>query len=264
MLFSILLMIHMCCATVGLLSGSLAMALPKGTSLHRLIGNAFFISMLAMSSSAAYMAAFMKPVMINVIVGLLTCYLVATAWRAGRRRDSATGFLDLVSFLFVLGVGTAGLMFGLIAKNSPDGMKDGMPAEVYFVFGTLALLCAASDFRLLRRGSLVGARRIARHLWRMSLALLIGMLSLYPGQGQLFPDSWRETNLLFVPHVLVAGSMLFWMARVAARRSVRTTEATPTFGRNEPATLTATGRLDAQPEEQHPHRSSTVHATAAQ
>lgn len=216
-----LLMIHVCCAVVGLLSGFLAMIFRKGSGLHRASGSFFFASMLGMSASAVYLATMVKPNMLNMTVGLLTFYLVATAWRAGRRRDMGTGLFDLGALLFVSAVATAGFSFGLEAARIPTGSRDGMPAPIYFIFGTVAFLCAVSDVRMLVRGELSGGRRIARHLWRMCLALLIATLSLYPGQGKLFPDWLRETNLLFVPHVLLTGSMIFWRLRVRSARRAR-------------------------------------------
>ncbi|HUF17206.1 MAG TPA: hypothetical protein VMS12_04085 [Thermoanaerobaculia bacterium] len=218
---TMLLMIHICGAVVGLLSGFLAMVFRKGSGLHRMAGNFFFVSMLGMSASAAYLAVFVKPNMLNMTVGLLTFYLVATAWRAARRSDHGTGPFDLGALLFVLIVATLGFSFGLEAVNSPTGSKNGMPAPIYFVLGSIAFLCAVADVRMLTRGDLRGGRRIARHLWRMCLALVIATLSLYPGQGQLFPDWLRQTNLLFVPHVLLLGPMMFWRLRVRSPRGIR-------------------------------------------
>lgn len=228
-----LLLLHICAAIVGLLSGYLSIALRKGSGLHRAAGSAFFVSMLLMSGSAAAIAVFMSPNMLNMTVGLLTFYLVTTAWWAGRRRDGATGGFDIAALLYVSAVALAGLGFGFEAANSPNGVKNGMPAAIYFVFGTIALLCAVSDTRMLVRGHLSGPRRIARHLWRMCLALLIATLSFYPGQAKLFPMWLRETNLLFTPHVLLIGSMIFWKVRVSfskareKRSAARTHEASP-------------------------------------
>lgn len=228
-----LLLLHICAAIVGLLSGYLSIGLRKGSGLHRAAGSTFFASMLLMSGSAAVIAVFMSPNMLNMTVGLLTFYLVTTAWRAGRRRDGATGGFDAGALLFVSAVALAGLSFGVEAASSPKGVKDGMPAAIYFVFGTIALLCAISDTRLLVRGHLSGSRRIARHLWRMCLALLIATLSFYPGQAKLFPMWLRDTNLLFTPHVLLIGSMIFWKVRVSfskareKRSAVSAHEASP-------------------------------------
>lgn len=218
MWLSTFVLIHVSCATVGLLSGFLAMAFRKGSGLHRAAGSIFFVSMLSMSASAAYMAAFLRPNMINVVVGLLTFYLVATAWRAARRSEGGTDLFDLGALGWVLVVGVAGVAFGFEAAGSPTGSKDGMPAAAYFVFGSVALLCALSDARMFIRGGLFGVHRIARHLWRMCSALLIAALSFYPGQARLFPASLRETNLLMAPHLLLLGAMIFWMVRIRSRK----------------------------------------------
>lgn len=215
---TMMLMIHICAAVVGLLSGFLAMIFRKSSGLHRVSGSFFFGSMLVMSASAVYLATQVKPNMLNMTVGLLTFYLVTTAWRAGRRREIVTGAFDLGALLFISIVATAGFSFGFEAAISPTGSKNGMPAPIYFVFGTVAFLCAVSDVRILVRRELSGGRRIARHLWRMCLALLIATLSLYPGQAKLFPDWLRQTNLLLVPHVLLIGSMVFWRLRVRSAR----------------------------------------------
>jgi uncharacterized membrane protein len=216
-----LLLLHICAAVIGLLSGFLAMALRKGSGWHGAAGNVFFVSMLTMTSSGAYLAAFHKPNMLNLVVALLTFYLVATAWRAARRRDGGTGTFDLGALLFILAVGVAGVAFGFEAANSPKGLKDGLPAAIYFVFGSIALLCAVSDIRMMVRGGVSGARRIARHLWRMSLALLIATVSFFPGQARQLPEWLRENSLLYVPHVLVIGSMVFWIYRVKFRKRVQ-------------------------------------------
>lgn len=64
------------------------------------------------------------------------------------------------------------------------------------------------------RGGITGGRRVARHLWRMGLALLIATMSLYPGQAKLFSKALRDTNLLFIPMLLLVASMIFWLFRV--------------------------------------------------
>ncbi len=211
-----LILVHVCAATVGLLSGFLAMSLRKGSGLHAAAGNVFFVSMLAMTSSAVYIAIFLHPVGLNLVVALLTLYLVSTAWRAARRRDGGTDMFDLCALLFIVGVGAAGIAFGIEAANSPT--QNGIPTPAYFIFGGIALLCGLSDIRMFRGGGAVGARRIERHLWRMSLALLIATFSFYPGQARLFPIWLRETNLLWIPDILLVGAMMFHGVRASRRR----------------------------------------------
>ena len=59
------------------------------------------------------------------------------------------------------------------SRAQPNRIKDEYPAAPCFVFGFLALLCAAGDVRMLLRGGVFGAHRIVRNLWRMCFALLI-------------------------------------------------------------------------------------------
>jgi len=221
-----LLLIHIAGATIGLLSGYMAMIFRKGSGLHGAAGTTFFVSMIAMSTTAAYVAAFERPVPINVVVALLTLYLVVTAWRAAKRRDGKPDALDVAAFLFVLADGVLGYAFGIAAANGAIA-RHGIPAPVYFVFGTVALLCAVSDLRMFKRGGAFGPRRVARHLWRMCLALLIATLSFYPGQAKLFPRWLRDTNLLMVPALLLIGAMLLHGLRNRRKRVAAVMAAIP-------------------------------------
>jgi uncharacterized damage-inducible protein DinB len=216
-----LTLIHVCGATLGLLSGYLAMVLRKGSGLHGAAGTVFFVSMISATSAGAYLAVFgLKPNSGNVMGSTLTFYLVATAWVTAKRRDGKPGLFDVGALLIALAIATAGARWGFEAANSQSGSKDGYASPFYFVFGSIALLFAASDVRMIVRGGVFGAKRIARHLWRMSFALLFATLSFYPGQGRLFPKWVRDTNLLYVPAVLLVGSMLLWLYRVSVRKRV--------------------------------------------
>ena len=218
---NVLLLTHISGAIVGLIAGALSMILRKGSSLHRLTGNIFVIAMVLMTTSAAYLAIFHKPVRINVVAAGLTFYLVGTGWLAGRRRDGQTGVLDRIGLALAVMVGLLGVASGFEAVRSPNGMLDKFPAAGYFVFGIIALLHASKDVTMLVRGGVTGGKRIARHLWRISFAYLITAGSFYPGQARIFPKEWRETGLLHAPWVLTIAAIVFWLIRVkwTSRRS---------------------------------------------
>jgi hypothetical protein len=214
MRYSPILMVHIGAAIVGLLAGYPALFFRKGSRLHRSAGNVFFVSMLIMSGSGTYMAAFVKPNMGNVFGGVLTFYLVATGWLTVMRKPGEAGLIEFGLLLVALTQGAGGLIYGWEAANSASGLKDGYPAAMYFVFGALALLFAAWDVRMLVRGGVSGAQRIGRHLWRMCFALLIAAASFFLGKQQHFPEAVRGTWLLNAPIILVAASMIFWLIRV--------------------------------------------------
>jgi hypothetical protein len=85
---------------------------------------------------------------------------------------------------------------------------------MYFFLGSLALLSAAGDVRMLARGGVFGVHRIARHLWRMCFSLFIATGSFCPGQQQVFPRWLRKTNVLFLPAILPLILLIFWLCRV--------------------------------------------------
>jgi len=214
-----LLLIHISGATIALFAGAMAVVFRKGSGWHAVSGNVFFVSMIAMTTSAAYIASTSRPNRLNFEVAVLTCYLVVTAWVAARRREGKTGLFDWAALLLVLADGVAGLTWGFMAVAR--GRLDHMPAAPFFIFGAVALWCASNDIRMLARGGVTGPRRVARHLWRMCLALLITGLSLYPGQAKLFSPALRNTNLLIAPQIMLIGFMLISLIRVTRAYRVR-------------------------------------------
>jgi hypothetical protein len=208
MRYSPILLLHICAGTVGLLSGAAAMTLRKGSRLHGIVGNVFFVSMLTMSSAGVYLAL-MKHQTTNVFGGLLTFYLVATAWTTARRGDGKTNFLDWVALLVATAVAAVIASFGVEALKSATGTKDGVSAEIYFMLSSVALLCAAGDLRMLLRGGLFGVQRIARHLWRMCFALYIASASVFLARAQIFPVFLRKTHVTFLIGFLPLPLMIF-------------------------------------------------------
>jgi len=206
-----LLLIHICAATIGLLSGSVALFSRKGSRLHRQSGSVFFVSMLCMSASAACLAL-VKSQTINLFVGVLTFYMVATAWLTVRRREGETGLLEFGLMLLALADGAGAISFGLHLANGATHADDGPGG--YYVFGSIALLAAALDMRMLVGGGVSGAHRIARHLWRMCFALLITVISFFLGKERLFPGAVIKMHLNYVPILIVAAVMIYWLCRV--------------------------------------------------
>ena len=51
-----LVVLHICMGSLALLSGAAALSFRKGERLHRGFGNVFFVSMLGMSASGAFLA----------------------------------------------------------------------------------------------------------------------------------------------------------------------------------------------------------------
>ena len=213
---SLLLLFHITAGGFGLIFGATALFSRKGAWLHRAAGSVFFIAMLLMSASGA-LYAIVKPAAayLNVVVATVTFYLVLTSWMTVQRKEGEIGAFEKIAPLAALAAGAAGLTFGVEAINSARGQMDGIPAAPYFFFGAVGLFAAALDVSVILRRGVSGAQRIARHLWRMCLALLIAALAFFVGQGtNVFPAWLRETKIQFAPLIVVLVLTAFWLLRV--------------------------------------------------
>ena len=219
----ILLPIHIVAGLLAITAGAVALTAAKGAAVHRRSGMVFVIAMIAMTSSAVVMAMFFHPNRVNVVAGLLTFYLVCTGLLTVRRPvDDARRWLGAL-MLLALGVGIYALSLGLEARNA-GGRVDSIPAPPLFLFGVVGLIGGLSDARLLAARGIDGARRIARHLWRMMFALWIATTSLFLGQMRHFPLPIRKPALLAIPVVLVLVLMAYWLVRVRVKGRKRVAE----------------------------------------
>lgn len=208
-----LTLVHVVCGSLALLAGAAALSVPKGGRWHAKAGTLFFGAMLVMALTGATIAA-LRIERGTTAIGILTAYLVATAWTAARRRDGTSGRFEAVAMLLALGCAAAMAAFGAIALSSPAGRFDSLPAAAHFPFAVLAALAAALDLNFLLRGAVSGRQRIARHLWRMCAALAIAAFSFFLGQQDEFPAAWRGLAIWFVPPLAVLAAMIFWLLRV--------------------------------------------------
>jgi uncharacterized membrane protein len=226
MLYSPLLPVHIAGGIVGLLSGTAALIFHKGGRWHVLAGKVFVASMLIMSAFAVYLAV-LKHQPGNIGGGILTFYLILTAWLTARRRDGQTGVYDWALLLIPLGLGALTWMGGLQKMRSPAPPEDGVPAGMNFFMGTVMLLAAAGDLRMLLGGGVAGAKRVVRHLWRMCFGLFIAAGSFFLGPsnrplrllsalglGQHLSPALFGTGLYIFLSVLPLILLIFWVFRV--------------------------------------------------
>ena len=212
-----LLFLHIASGMVGLLSGTVAMVYRKGSRGHRAAGNVFVVAMLIMGACGSTLAL-MKHQTNNVFGGLLTVYMISTAWLAGRRRDGETSIFDWGALVFGLAIGASLLTLGMLVANDQPARQAGVPLGMYFFMGTIPLLAAAGDIRMLMRGGISGTPRIARHLWRMCFGLFIASGSFFLGQQQVFPPAIRKQYILAPLAILPLVLLIYWLVRVRIRK----------------------------------------------
>jgi len=212
-----ILLPHVLAGGLGIVSGFVALYAMKGATLHRKSGMMFVYAMLVLSVTGAVLAMTFRPNMGNVMAGVLTFYLVLTAVLTVRR---SAPWLDLVAMLVGLAGGLSGIALGFDAI-ARGGVRQGIPAPVFFVFGAVGLLASAGDLRMIRSGGLQGGPRLARHLWRMCLGLLIAAASFFLGPPRRVPEIIRIPALLPIPVLVPLLAMLYWLWRVRIRRNYR-------------------------------------------
>jgi uncharacterized membrane protein len=221
-----LLPLHIAGGVVGMLSGAAAMTFRKGSPRHVLAGRVFVVSMLIMAIGAVYLAV-VKHQPNNIGGGILTFYLIATAWLTARRRDGQTSRFDWVVLLIPLTLGILTWSNGLRVVRSGAASQDGVPVGMIFFMGSIMLLAAAGDVRMLVRRGVLGAKRIRRHLWRMCFGLFIAAGSFFLGPqnrplrllssvglGRHLPAALFSTSLYLFLTVLPLVLLVFWMLRL--------------------------------------------------
>ena len=210
-----LLMTHIGAGASGIVSGYVALLSRKGERLHRVAGTVFFVSMLIMAAIGASVSPFLpRPEPANVAAGIMTFYLVATSWLTIRRKDGGIGRLDFVSFGVALTVAVVTTFLVLRAANSHLRSLGGQPLQIFYAFALVAGFAAALDLKVILRGGISGAPRIARHLWRMCVALTTASGSFFLGQQKFLPAALHGSPLLLVPVLAPLVLMVFWLIRV--------------------------------------------------
>jgi uncharacterized membrane protein len=214
--------VHILAGTLALVFGYVALYAAKGERLHRKSGRLFVYAMLTMCVAGTTIAAVrgVAPA-VNIPAGVLTAYLVITSLTTIRPLAQGSRWLNPVLMLVAFAVGLTSLTFAFEALASPDGKRHGMPASAFLLFGVVGTLAGVLDLRMIRSGTLEGASRLARHLWRMSFALFIAALSFFIGQAQVIPKPIRILPLLALPVLAVLVTMFYWLWRVRIRRSFR-------------------------------------------
>jgi hypothetical protein len=244
-----ILAIHIAGGTLGLISGAAALSFRKGSRWHVLAGKVFVAAMLTMAAGAIPLAIW-KHEPGNVIGGIFTFYLILTAWLTARRTEGTAGKFGWVVLLIPVAVGVVNWYAGIEKLRSLGPPTDGVPAGMNLFLGSVMLLAAVGDVRMLLRGGIVGTKRIARHLWRMCFGLFIATGSFFLGPANrplrflaaiglrqhVFRIVLRQEVLLFLA-VLPLLFLIFWLVRI--RFTKKGYARVPRFQRREASGLSA-------------------------
>src|SRR5260370_32509832 len=108
----------------------------KGPRRHMLAGKVFVASMLTMAAVATYLAI-VRHQPSNIGGGILTFYLIGTAWLTARRRDGVTRRFGWGVLLIPLAIGVLLWLNGFRVVRSGPGSQAGGSARMMFFIGSV-------------------------------------------------------------------------------------------------------------------------------
>lgn len=141
-----LLVLHIGGGAVGIATGWVAVTSRKGETIHRAAGRIFFIAMLICYVVATGVAPFLSDGQrVNTIAGLLALYMLLSAWRTVRRRETAPEWPEKAGLIMALMIIAMNFVFIQLGASSSTGMIDGASYEPLYLFSIIAFFAAAGD-----------------------------------------------------------------------------------------------------------------------
>lgn len=207
--------VHVGAGSLALTAGAVALAVRKGDAAHRRAGQAFVLSMLVMGW-LGFVLAIPQDDVTSACIGLFVMQLAATGWLAARRATGpGDGRMELALGLAGFGIATV-----LVVLNLDPARARFAPA---FNFGFAGLIAWASalDVRTALRGAMPHPQRLARHFWRVMLALLLAAASFFIGQQDAFPLAIRGWTVWYLPPLVVIVLLAVWLARTLGPSAVQ-------------------------------------------
>ena len=153
----------------------------------------------------------------------MTAYFVGTALTTVRPASPWTRRINVAALAVAVGLASVDIVFGVKAFNSPRGFLNGVPFQMLFFLATVMILAAAGDVRVMRFGMPRGGPRLARHLWRMCVALFIAagsFFSIRARVAKILPEPFTTAPMRALPILLLFGAMFYWLWRLRGRRAL--------------------------------------------
>jgi hypothetical protein len=193
-----MLTFHIVAGTFVLLFGIGTLCFSKGQSKHRVAGNLFFVSLLAMVLSVPNLLD-------DPVMAILSAYYGTTAWAIMLRKEKSTGIFEIVAMISIATISI--ILFNIVITSTS------LTPTFTFILSAWAIIAGVSallDLNMILRGGLSGKHRIARHAWRTCCALLGAVMSFSVNTDDYWPDFVNNNILIY----LMIGVLVFWVLRI--------------------------------------------------
>lgn len=217
-----LLIAHITGGSLAILSGTAAVAVRKGGTIHSIAGRLFFGSMLVLGLTATLLALGLPiPDLSRATGGIFAVYLVATSWAAARWRKGKTGPFEIWACAAILSLAVAFVGLAIFASRFASGLFAQTGAISCLSFAGICALFGALDLNVILRRTVSGKCRIARHLWRMCFAFFFATGSFFLGQQKVMPAAVHGSLILWALGLAPLAIMLFWLVRLRFPKSMK-------------------------------------------
>ena len=203
MVYTILLVIHIICGSLALLTAVVALVTAKGGVNHVRAGRVYALAMTGVFLTAVPLA-FLGADLFLLFIAFFSFYLVFAGWRFARNRQGRPHPVDrvAVALMALTGLGMWGYAVVLTAQW-----------VTLVLFGFIAVALALTDGLFYRRPSASYARRISRHLTNM-LAGTIATVTAVLVVNVTTNPVWLAW---IAPTILITPLIVWWNVRVNRR-----------------------------------------------
>lgn len=207
-IYTIFLALHIAGGTIGLSSGSLVLALKKGSARHVKMGTIYFWSMLT-AALTSFILAVMHPNYFLFIVGVFSAYLVLTGKQYISMRNLSSP--NRVAWLVTIGMLIFSLLFiglgiYLLNHNNTFGM-------VPIVFGFISLLMVFQDYRNYTGKAAIRNFWLTTHLQRMTGGYIASATAFLVVNNSFMP----EVVAWLLPTVILTPLIFYWTGKYRAK-----------------------------------------------
>lgn len=204
--FLIVLILHVTCGTVSLISAFGAIYCAKGKYWHRFYGK-FFIAGMTGVFVTAMPLAFMIESLFLFLIAIFSYYLTLSGYRFARNRSGIPRLGDWMISISMLFSGL--IMLGLGYYHYALG---GYQHTVLLVFGIISCLLSGSDLKIFYYRAATGAERIIKHFSGMLGATIAAITAFVVTNFSFQPAIalWLGPTILITP-------LIFWWKHKATK-----------------------------------------------
>jgi uncharacterized membrane protein len=205
-IFEIFLITHIISGSLGLLTGILNVIAKKGTKEHRIIGKAFFYSMLTAGLSSLVLST-INPSLFMFMVGIFTIYMVGTGKRYLHLKmlneNQKPKIIDWILTITMMLVSIIFIGFGVLSL-----LKSNLFGLVFSTFGSIGLLFVRHDIKNYTGKSYLLNYWLSEHLQRMIGAFIASTTAFLVVNAKYLPDYiplilyWLLPTIIFTPLII--------------------------------------------------------------